>query len=440
MAALRARGARVIVLGRSPRAADFPAGVESRAFDPNDAAPNPDAFAGADAVIHLAGESIDGRWTPEKKRRIAASRIGGTETLVRSLAALTQRPHVLVSASAVGYYGNRGDEPLTEASPAGSGFLASVCADWETAAYSAQPLGIRCVGLRTGIVLGSGGALAKMLLPFKLGVGGPLGSGAQFASWIHLDDLAALYCFAIENAALRGPVNAVTPDYATNARLSQAIGSALGRPSLLPAPPFALRAVLGEFAQTVLDGQLVLPAVAEDAGFRWLHPYLESALATILGSGHVPGRTTFHATQIVAGTIERVFAFFSDPRNLEALTPPTLRFSVTAAAEPLVRGSIIDYQLRLHGLPVRWRTMIAELDPLRRFVDVQLRGPYTLWRHAHDFRPVDGGVEIDDAVDYVLPFPPFGALAGSFVARDVRGIFAFRRAAIERHFGAAPPP
>jgi uncharacterized protein (TIGR01777 family) len=195
---------------------------------------------------------------------------------------MTRRPAVMVSASAVGYYGDRGDEPLTEAAAPGSDFLAGVCVGWEAAAAQCEALGVRSVCVRTGIALGNGGALAQMLLPFKLGLGGPLGSGAQYVPWIAVEDLAGMYCFAIENAAVRGAVNAAAPDYATNARLSRAIGAALRRPSFMPAPAFALRIVLGEFAESVLASQRVLPAVAQANGFHWAHPQLEAAVARIL--------------------------------------------------------------------------------------------------------------------------------------------------------------
>lgn len=278
--ALRARGARPIALGRRI-ASGFGADVQTRLFDPN-GEPNPQAFAGADAVIHLAGEPVAGRWTPEKKRRIADSRVNGTQTLVESLRALERRPCVVVSASAVGYYGDRGNEPLTESSPPGTDFLAGVCIAWEAAASQCEALGIRTVRMRTGIALGHGGALAPMKRPFEFFAGGPLGSGKQFVPWIDVRDLASLYCFAIENAALRGAVNAVAPESVTNARFSRALGASLHRPSFLRAPSFALRIVLGEFAGSVLGGQRVVPAAASDAGFRWAHPQLEADLVELL--------------------------------------------------------------------------------------------------------------------------------------------------------------
>ena len=190
---------------------------------------------------------------------------------------------MLVSASAVGYYGDRGDEPLTEHSKPGDDFLAGVVSRWEAAAHEAEKLGIRTAMLRTGIVLGDGGALSKMKLPFQLGIGGPFGSGRQFVPWIDIEDLAALYRFALENVAISGPLNAVAPDYATSARFAQALGAALKRPALAPAPSFALRIVLGEFAETIVGGQLVIPALAQDAGFQWKYPRLESALLDVFG-------------------------------------------------------------------------------------------------------------------------------------------------------------
>jgi hypothetical protein len=436
VAALAARGDRVIALGRTAAPQGLPAGVESRRFDPNEATPNPEAFEGADAVVHLSGESVAGRWTSEKKGRILDSRALGTNNLIASLAACSKRPSVLVSASAVGYYGSRGDEPLFETSAPGKDFLADVVVRWEAAADQAEALGIRTVCLRSAIVLGNGGALEQMKLPFLFCAGGPLGSGRQFVPWIHLDDMVALYLFALDHEKLRGPINAVAPDYATNARFGQALGVALARPALLPAPAFALRAVLGEFAETILGSQLVIPAVAEDAGFQWSYPYLESAFAQIFNRPRSAQVRIFRGSQVVPRPVDEVFAFFSSPRNLERITPPILRFKVRSESGPLERGTIYDYTISLRGIPMRWKTLIAEVVPRERFVDVQLHGPYALWRHVHTFRQVEGGVEIDDAVDYLLPFAPIGDLAGPFVRSDVEEIFRFRKRAIAEAFGS----
>lgn len=438
IAELVARGDRVIALGRQPQPGGMEPTAEWRRFDPN-GEPDPAAFDGADAVVHLAGESVAGRWNSEKKRRIASSRIDGTRTVVESLRALSRRPSVLVSASAVGYYGDRGEEPLTEQSSPGTDFLATVCTDWEAAAREVEAFGVRCVCVRTGIALGDGGALRQMLTPFKYGAGGPLGSGRQFVPWIDVRDLARLYRFAVDDETLRGPVNGVAPDYANNARLTQAIGAALRRPSLAPAPAFALRAILGEFAESLLQSQVVLPARALDAGFQWEHAQLETDLCEILrGTSDRPYVHTFRATQFVAKPLKDVFRFFSDAGNLEAITPPALSFAIRSASDDVERGSTIAYELRLHGFPIRWKTMIAQWDPPSRFVDVQLRGPYRLWHHVHEFSERDGGVEVKDRVDYVLPFAPLGELASSTVARDIDEIFRFRRRAIAQTLEQGP--
>ncbi|MEO6912491.1 MAG: TIGR01777 family oxidoreductase [Candidatus Baltobacteraceae bacterium] len=433
---LSARGYSVLALTRDTSADGFSAGVEVRQFDPGQNAPNPAAFAGADAVIHLAGESVDGRWTAQKKQRIYDSRICGTRAVVASLAVCPKKPKVLVCASAVGFYGSRGDEILTESSHGGGDFLARVVADWERECRTAREFDIRTVNLRTGIVLGRGGALAKMSAPFRFGLGGPFGSGKQFVPWIHLDDVVALYIFAIEHPEIDGPVNAVAPDYATSARFALALGGALARPAYIPAPGFALRTALGEFAETILASQLVLPAAAEDAGFRWMHPNLEAAMIEAVSPD--ASRTSlvrhFEAAQLVPASLDSVFAFFSEAQNLESITPPRLGFAFRNLPSAMKRGATTAYTLRIRGVPVAWKTLISQWQPPYRFVDVQLRGPYALWRHAHTFTPEAGGVLVKDSVDYLLPFAPLSNVAAPLVDADVRAIFDFRRSAIAERF------
>jgi ligand-binding SRPBCC domain-containing protein len=301
---------------------------------------------------------------------------------------------------------------------------------------AARDLGMRVACLRTGIVLGpGGGALAAMLPPFRAGLGGPFGGGRQFFPWITRDDLVALYALALDRDDLVGPVNAVTPDYATNARFAQALGNALGRPALVVVPAFALRPLLGEFGQTLLESQLMLPAVAEDAGFVWKFPHLEDALLSVLGSKRRTNVRHFESEQLVKADLETVFEFFSNPGNLEAITPPTLGFNIERRPVQMQRGAQIAYTLRIRGIGVKWTTLIARWEPRRAFVDVQLHGPYALWRHRHTFEPASGGVRIRDAVDYILPFAPFGNVAASSVRRDIDSIFAYRTKVIESRFG-----
>jgi uncharacterized protein (TIGR01777 family) len=243
------------------------------------------AGVGPDAVVNLAGASIaGGRWTAERKAVLRASRIDTTRALVEALAKMNVRPSVLVSASAIGIYGNRGDELLTEESQAGADFLAELAREWEAEALKAEALGIRVVLARFGIILArEGGALGKMLLPFKMGAGGRLGAGQQWMSWVTLEDVVGILRMAIEKAAVKGAVNVVAPQPVKNAEFTKALAKALHRPALFPAPAFALRLVLGEMADALLlSSQRVTPKRLEMAGYRFSHPELPAALGTIL--------------------------------------------------------------------------------------------------------------------------------------------------------------
>jgi uncharacterized protein (TIGR01777 family) len=245
------------------------------------------ALAECSAVVHLAGEPVfAGRLDAARRRRIRNSRIDSTEALVRKLAGLpaAQRPRSLVCASAVGYYGDRGDEELPETAAAGSGFLADVCRDWEAAARGAEAHGVRVVRLRIGIVLArEGGALPRMALPFRAGVGGRLGSGHQWFPWIQLDDLVALLRTVLEDGGIEGAVNATAPNPVRNSELTRSLGRVLHRPALVPVPAFALRLALGELAEEVLGSRRVLPERALAGGFAFAHPQLEAALRHELG-------------------------------------------------------------------------------------------------------------------------------------------------------------
>jgi uncharacterized protein (TIGR01777 family) len=243
------------------------------------------ALEGADALVNLAGESIAGkRWTPQRKAALRDSRVLATRSLVAALSSAMQPPAVFVSGSAVGYYGPSGAEPRTEASPAGSDFLATLCDEWEREARAAARPGVRVVLLRTGIVLErSGGALPEMMRPFRFFAGGPIGSGRQYISWIHRLDWIEMVRWLVQEPRVEGPVNATAPHPVTNRELSRALGRALHRPSLVPAPAFALKLVLGEMAQSILTGQRVLPAVAQQHGYHFRYPEIEQAFRGIFG-------------------------------------------------------------------------------------------------------------------------------------------------------------
>jgi uncharacterized protein (TIGR01777 family) len=281
---LRDRGDEVTVLSRSPEKAQAALGVTAVAWDPM-AGPAPaEALRGRDAVVHLAGEPVAQRWNDDVKRKIMESRETGTRNLVAGLRAVgTDGPKVLVSSSAVGYYGKHGDEVVPESSPAGDDFLAGVCVAWEREADAAADLGLRVVKVRTGVVLDkSGGALKTMLPPFKLGAGGPVAGGAQYLPWIHVDDLVALYLHALDDPSWSGPYNGAAPEPVTNKAFSKALGRALHRPAIAPVPAFAIKLLYGDMAEIVTEGQRAVPERPLDGGFTFRHADLDEALRDAL--------------------------------------------------------------------------------------------------------------------------------------------------------------
>jgi uncharacterized protein (TIGR01777 family) len=236
-----------------------------------------------DAIVHLAGEPVAQRWTGKVKERIYNSRVDGTRKLVSAIGELQHKPAVLISASAVGYYGDRGDEVLTEDSTPGKDFLAQICVDWEQEAARAHEFGVRVVRIRIGIVLGrDGGALKQMLTPFRLGIGGRLGNGRQWMPWIHVDDLLGLFVFAAENASIEGPLNGSSPEPVTNAELTRRLAQALHRPAMFPVPKFALKLALGELADFVLASSRVVPEAPTRSGFKFAYPELSAAFKALL--------------------------------------------------------------------------------------------------------------------------------------------------------------
>lgn len=282
VAALRDRGDRVVRLVRAGGAAP-----DEARWDPAAGSIDAAALEGLDAVVHLAGENLSaGRWTPERKARIRDSRVAGTGLLAAALARLSRPPRVLLAASAVGYYGDRGDEVLREDSAPGTGFLADLCRDWEAAAEPARRAGIRVVHLRSGVVLSTrGGALARLLPVFRLGLGGPLGAGRQYMSWISIHDWASAALHLLAAAGVAGPVNMVAPHPVTNAEFARALGRALSRPALVPVPAAALRAAFGEMAdQALLAGARVEPARLLASGYAFRFPEVEAALRHLLGT------------------------------------------------------------------------------------------------------------------------------------------------------------
>jgi uncharacterized protein (TIGR01777 family) len=276
VAELTKRGDEVTILSRDP--------AKGVPYDPMNAPAPPEALAGRDVVVHLAGEDIAQRWNDETLKRIKDSRMVGTRNLVAGIAQADPRPKALVSASAVGYYGNRPD-PIDEDAPPGDDVLADVCVAWEREADKAQELGLRVVKVRTGVVLDrQGGALEKMLLPFRLGVGGPVAGGRQPMPWIHYEDVVGIYLRAIDDEAWSGPVNATAPEPVSNEVFSKVLGHVLHRPAVAPVPAFAIKLLYGGMAKLVIEGQYARPRRTLDLGYEFRHPDLEEALHSALNA------------------------------------------------------------------------------------------------------------------------------------------------------------
>ena len=419
------------------------------------------AVEGCDAVIHLAGESVAGaRWTAARKRALRDSRVALTERLVEAIAGAARRPRVLVSASAVGYYGDRGDEWLDESSPPRDDFLGSMCQAWEAAARSAERLGVRVCCVRIGLVLGRGGGVLGSMLPlFRAGLGGPLGSGRQWFPWVHLHDLVELLTTAALDDRYTGPVLGAAPGAITNREFARALGAAIGRWAVLPAPAFALRLALGEAASAVLAGQRVRPVRALALEFRFRFPTIEAALGDLFGGTGAPefapagaapsspylarrGATgRLRQSSTLAAPIEQVFAFFCRAENLGIMTTSAAAMQI-ATPRPLEvgMGRRIEYRMKVGPARLTWVTEFEAWDEGARFVDVQLRGPFAAWWHEHRFeRLPDGTTRMEDTVYYRVPFGPLGWIAERlFVRPQLREIFGFRAQAIRLRFGDPP--
>lgn len=377
-----------------------------------------------EAVINLMGEPVlGGRWTEEKKEKIYDSRVIGTRHLVASLSSGVR---TFISGSAVGFYGDRGDEILHEETPVGSDFLAKVCQDWEAEAAKAPG---RKVFIRTGVVLSQqGGALDEMLFPFRAGVGGILGDGQQWMSWIHIKDIVGLFVFSLENNNVVGAINGTAPVPVRNSQFSESLAKVLGRRLGPSVPPMALKLLFGEGGGVILSSIRCSAERAESLGYHFNFTDHNEALEELCAP-YRNGDDIFYAEQFIPLPPDKVFPFFQDPHNLERMTPPMLQFHIEKVSGSEVKqGTHIDYTLKIRGVPAKWRTEIDEWQPPFKFVDSQVRGPYSSWRHTHEFRPFCGGTLMVDKVNYRVPLGYLGwLLGGKLVRRDVENIFSYRR-------------
>jgi ligand-binding SRPBCC domain-containing protein len=368
-----------------------------------------------------------------------------------------------VSASAVGYYGNRGDEVVDETAPPGDDFLAGLCTSWEAAATAAEPIGVRVVRLRIGVVLGRDGGMIERLLPlFRWGLGGRIGSGRQYLSWIHLHDVVDVIVAAISDTRLSGAVNAVAPNPVTSSEFTRALARSVKRFAAIAVPAAAVRAVFGEASGALLDSQRVDPAVLRACGFFFRFPTIDEALTDIVGGAPVAIRPlTGPATTMAAGVrypylekrppayelrtttvlnapVAEVFTFFSKPENLGMLTPSAMRFSISGRVPEIAENTTIAYRLRVGPVAIGWRSRIVDWRPGVRFVDQQERGPYRSWWHEHSFRSEGSSTVMEDRVCYAPPLSVIGRVANRlFIAPMLQRIFQYRADVIRLRFGDA---
>lgn len=382
-----------------------------------------------DGVIHLAGESVgEHSWTPRQKERILRSRTLGTRNLLASLH--VNKLPFLIGASAIGYYGSS-YEVVDETSPAGKGFLSEVTQAWENEFLEGCKQCRICL-LRLGVVLSTeGGALPRMVYPAQIFASSPLGSGEQWMSWVHIEDAARAFVFAAENASMRGTFNLVSPEPAEQKTFAKAIAKelmALNGPSI---PSLALRCLLGEQAAMVLDSSRISGKKLEATGFPFLYPRLADAIHNLLGDWK-NGYSVKKFEQYFDIPKEKLFRFFSIAENLEKITPTFLKFRILQkSSEKMENGSLIDYSLKVRGLPVKWRTRIESWNPPHSFADTQLKGPYSYWHHTHSFESLGKGTLMKDTVRFKLPMGLPGRLfALAMVNKDVDGIFQYRRKAV----------
>ncbi len=406
------------------------------------------ALTGCDAAFNLTGENVvGGRWTARRKRALVQSRVDLTRRLVSAIGEAERGPRVLVSTSGIDYYGDRGDDELSESSASGGGFLAALCRDWEGAARAADELGVRVAIARVGVVLGlHGGALEKMLTPFRIGLGGWLGPGDQFVSWIHLHDLVEALAAALTDEGFRGAFNAVGPEPIRSREFAETLGDVLRRPARLPLPRPSLELVLGEAAAPLCTSKRAVPAALIERGFVFRFGRLRPALEDIVYADrdvHIERRGNRYRLSlktVVHAPLEEVFSFFSKAENLGVITPPKMQFQLRSERPiHMSEGRRIDYRIKVGPVPMRWRSRIATWEVGARFVDVQERGPYRHWHHEHVFRADGDSTLVEDTVDYAPPFGPLGRLANRLlIARELRRIFGYRSDAIRLRFGDAP--
>ncbi len=390
---------------------------------------------GSDIVCNLAGEPIgEGRWSDAKKERLRTSRLDTTSRIVAGVQKLEKKPELFLSGSAVGYYGKT-LVPVTEDAPQGAGFLADLCGEWEEKATPLTKEGVRVVWLRTGVVLSVfGGALP--LLTFLTRTVGPqvIGRATSGCPWIHIDDWVSAVLTAITNKNLDGPMNLVAPTPTTWRDVL--LGITEGKGILVSVPPSLVRPMVGEGPVALSESQFISPTRLIDAGFQFKFPDIKAALADLLEQHLFPNASFLAARQYINAPLAKVVDFYADAQNLEKITPPWLNFKVlNLSSEKIEEGTLINYRLKLYGIPFKWQSKIKGWKMPSQFTDVQVKGPYSLWHHTHRFEQIGEGTLVTDIVRYRAPFGRLGRLmANFFIAKEVEKIFQYRKSAGLKYF------
>ncbi len=395
---------------------------------------NSDIGSTIDGIINLAGTNIfENRWNKKVKEKIHQSRVQSTRSLVEFANKKCPNLKSFVSTSAVGIYGEADDQMVDEEYTLSYDFLGKVCQDWESEVKNLHTG--KAAIIRVGIVFSEkGGALNEMVPPIQAGVGGALASGKQYMSWIDIDDLSNLYIFALENS-LQGVFNATAPEPSTNQHISETIAKHLNTSLFMNVPFIALRAVVGPVAKHLIESQTISSKKIQSLGFKFQYPTVEKSIVK-----RVPQLKGTQRRKIFEQWVplpkEDLFPFFADARNLEKITPPSLHFHIKSISDEKIKeGTIIHYNLKIDGIPAKWKTLITNWNPPHQFVDNQEKGPYRLWHHTHKFEDLANGTLIIDQVDFELPLGVIGYMAASWkVLKDIDRIFDYRKKEIFKKF------
>jgi uncharacterized protein len=387
-----------------------------------------------DGIIHLAGEGVgDSKWTEKQKAKIRTSRSAGTKNLLASIN--VSKLQFFISASAIGFYGTTDEGNIaTESTAQGSGFLADVTADWEKQTSSLDEHCRTCI-FRIGVVLSTeGGALPRMIFPAQIFASSSLGSGEQWLSWVHIDDVVNAFVHAVKTPEFRGTFNLVAPHPVQQKEFAKVIAEEMHALHGPPVPSFFLKLVLGEQASLALNSLHVSSEKLQKSGFLFRFSSAKEALSDIL-SGWQNGAAVKKYEQYFEMPKEKVFEFFAEAKNLEKITPPFLNFRMTnISTEKIQENTLIDYKLHVHAVPISWRTRIESWQPPVQFTDTQLKGPYSVWEHTHQFEDLGTGTLMTDSIRYKLPAGLPGRLvAQAFVDKDIENIFKYRRQIVGKH-------